>query len=184
MSSGKRHVSGTEEAVVFLDLLGFGDAVKDDMPAAAGLLEDYGGALTTAIQDGKVYPPESYRTQELRRVAERSLITSFRCVLPMSDSVFIISDDPSLLVFQVSQFLVNSFWRNVHAFEFPEGADPRTVTVKDLVVGKDGVRTQPHKEHWLPVLFRGGMAWGDVRVYKAPALVDGVFVPRAVHVLL
>ena len=40
-----------EKVVAFLDLLGFSEAVRGDLPGAVGLLRDYVEALTTAVED-------------------------------------------------------------------------------------------------------------------------------------
>ncbi len=162
-----------EQAVVFLDLLGFGKAVKDDTASAVRLLEDYATALREAVQDAKVHPAASYSSQDLRRIAEHSAATSFHHFLPMSDSVFIVSDAPADLVSQLSHFLVDCFWPNIGAYLAPEKADPRSVSIKHTTFSKNGVRTSVEREQWLPVLFRGGASWGEVHVYNSPSIAAG-----------
>ena len=99
MCKNRNDDDSKRRALVYLDLLGFGSAIKADTEAAADTLEDYYVALMTAVEDSKLHPPASYSTKEMRNIAERSSITSFQYFMPGSDSVFIISDAPSALVF-------------------------------------------------------------------------------------
>jgi len=120
----------------------------------------------------------SYGTPELRRIAEHPLITSFCHFLPMSDSVYIVSEDPSLLVLQVAHFMVNCFWLRSSAFEFPEATDPRTVNVADISRTGGSNNGKNREELWLPVLFRGGMSSREVRIYDAPNVSEGKLTHR------
>jgi hypothetical protein len=159
------------KAVAFLDLLGFSAAVKNDPAGAVGLLQDQSSALHDAIADAKLHQLSEYEDAKVRQLAEAGLVTSFDDFLPMSDSVFIASGTPSLFVKQVSHLLVDLFRFRLNAYASPEsGGDPRQVTMRSVEFSGGSVKTTKHEATWWPVLYRGGLAYGDVWTLKMPAI--------------
>jgi len=117
------------------------------------------------------FPAGSHSDPELRNLALSGEVGSFESFLPCSDSIFIISNQPDLLIQQVSRFLIDSFKLTSSAFEHPENpTDPAAVTVTELSV--HGISGQ-HDEHWFPLLFRGGISFADVLTPQVTAIVHG-----------
>jgi len=149
-----------QQSVVFLDILGFKAYTGIDTVAAAQLLLDYNNAINTKLADMAQFPGAAYLDQGLRQLAQAGEVGSFEVFLPCSDSAFIISNQPDLLVRQVSRFLIDSFAFTSDAFAHPENeADPTTVTIAEI--SPVGIRRR-FQERWFPLLFRGGIAYGDV----------------------
>ncbi|MBL7221123.1 MAG: hypothetical protein ISS69_13480 [Phycisphaerae bacterium] len=164
--------NSASRAVVFLDLLGFRRAVMDYPSAAIGLLQDYSDSLNIKLCDAKLMSEQQEASPEIKRLNYLSSTDSFETFLPMSDSIFIVSSSPSDLVLQLSHFLWDCLQPRWLAFTKPENpASPTTVNTQtiDLVSNE----TIKNKETWLPVLFRGGISWGQVTNIKAFSIVEG-----------
>ncbi len=160
-----------ERVVVFLDLLGFSKYVEDNPQGALQLIEDYSTQVTQSIEDNKLHPVDAYSHVGLKKIAERTMITSFMHFLPMSDSIFIVSDNASLLVHQLSHFLVNCFALRQAAFAYGRShGDPRNVVVRGFYCGDSAHTT--HCEVWYPLLFRGAIACGNVNLLRIPSVTD------------
>lgn len=159
-------------AVAYLDILGFRSIVQEDRGGAAQVLSDYNDALSQAIADTCIHPIESYR-EELRELAEGNAVTSFLHFLPMSDSIFVISANPSLLVVQLAVFLRNSFGLRSSAFANTNDghSDIRDQSIAELSIPSSQPRTSC--ERWYPLLFRGGLAIGRVSVPQIQCIIDG-----------
>ncbi|OQB78871.1 MAG: hypothetical protein BWX88_05032 [Planctomycetes bacterium ADurb.Bin126] len=165
-------------AIAYLDLLGFKSAAGKGAEFAIQLLQDYYDAVNTALGDARQPCPPG--CEQLR---ERNLITSFQHFLPLSDSVFIVSADPSLLVFQLSSFLAACFGQRMNAFAHPRDPDQPDKVIDDatevtetvICRGEDGKPiVRKETTHWLPVLFRGGITYGEFHLLRNAAIVDKV----------
>jgi hypothetical protein len=118
------------QAVAYLDLLGFSAAVESNNGQIAGsLLSGYNTILQVMHFDKQAENPEATGLE--KRYLERG--SRFTTVLPMSDSIFLASDNLSDLVFGVAWLLAESY----------------------TVYSNHEVKDQP------PVLFRGGIATGS-----------------------
>lgn len=94
--------------VVFLDLLGFKGAVESNLTEALGLLEDYRLAIGLAQDDDLTpNPTDHMRLPEIG-------ISSFKIMIPMSDSIFIAGTCGLNLILQLSSFLYNCFHPSIH----------------------------------------------------------------------
>ena len=161
---------GPQKAVAYIDLLGFGQTIKTDLASGLGMLEDCATILESALANDRLHPATSYPTNELRRIAERNGVSSFLDFLPMSDGAFVVSDNPSLLVFQLSSFLVRCYDLKGGQYAYPQ--DPgnprrvRTVTYH-IATGEEAAQ-----DTWQPVLFRGGVTFGEVHQFGLPGIVD------------
>ncbi len=164
-------------AVAYLDLLGFRDYVSIDIQGSARLLMDYSETLNEAFSGEFDVPPNRLSMipdAADARIREHNALTSFRDFLPMSDGVFITAEDPSLLVFQMSNFLINSFVLRGHVFDMPmDRGDPTRVSITTVVGTQDGIEEVEEEEHWFPVLFRGGVTWGEVVPLKMRSMISG-----------
>ncbi len=183
---------GTERAVAFLDLLGFSSFCDTDSCAAIGALEDYQSILDSKIRDEKSHPVSGISDPAQQNLAQNTGVSSFGSFLPFSDSFVILSDQPGLMVVQLSNFLVDSFLFCGHAFTGSEDpVNPERQKVTFLELDKSKKPALANKEvNWFPVLFRGALAWGEAheielsgiskgerssnRAVSGPALVEAV----------
>lgn len=157
-----------EAIVTYLDILGFKEYVATDIVGASRLLGAHQTTLTR-LHDQLHNPPNKYSDAECRDLAHRHLADSFQHFLPFSDSIFIIGTDPSLLVEQLSTFLVDAFMLEGHAFAQPD--EPSSPTKQRMTVF-DVCGTGQRIEHWFPALWRGGVTFGDVHVSTIPMIHD------------
>ena len=153
-------------AVIYLDLLGFKSFLLEDPDAALVTLEDFHSVLATR---------QGWEDQG-HCIPAFLAVDSFDFLLPMSDSVFILSKDPAKVAQQLSTFLSSVFLLSGGAFS--DGmADPSNVLrqcVKNYQLDASGEgQVTSYWEKWYPVLFRGGIAYGDVRVVLTPAICKG-----------
>jgi hypothetical protein len=93
----------------------------------------------------------------------------------LSDCIFVVANSPSLFIFQIAHFLSRCFYLRMAAFASSEDADDATRVSEAIIgIGHDGVPTsRPNRTSWLPALFRGGVAFGEVDLLKNASLVDG-----------
>lgn len=169
------------KVVAYLDLLGFKEYTRNDTSGALRLLEDYHTVFNTKMSDGKLHPASSYKA-DLQKFAESHLIDSFEAFLPFSDSIFIVSSDPNKFIVQLSSFLIHCFLINSDQYMNPGKRDqPTKVTVKQIGLNKTGkVNVREVEENWYPVLFRGGITYGDVIPVEMKGLFksDNVTIPN------
>lgn len=159
-------------AVAYLDLLGFSVAARRDPASAIRLLQDYSDSLHMKLRDARGRDEDESATGEIARLNHLMSVSSFETFLPMSDSVFIVSSFPSDLVLQLSHFLWDCLQFRWHAFANPENpSSPTSVTTRIIDLAAN--RTIESAEAWLPVLFRGGISWGQATTVKAFGLKDG-----------
>jgi len=160
-----------DKVVAYLDLLGFSNAVNTDPDGAVMMLQGQASALEDAIVDEMLHPASSYPDSAIQLLAEAGLATSFETFLPMSDSVFITSSDPNLFVRQLSHLLVSQFDFRLSAFANPESSgDPRQVTMRSVEVVGGAAQVSTRQASWWPILYRGGVTYGDVQLLKMPAI--------------
>ncbi|MDP8229457.1 MAG: hypothetical protein P9M15_08400, partial [Candidatus Electryoneaceae bacterium] len=144
----------TEElSVAFLDLLGFKAFVKEDLNGAVELLRNMAEIMNSAIQDDKLYPPESsYDTEDLSQLALRNGVSSFKLFLPFSDSLIVLGNDPNLFVHQIARF-VHKCFRYTSPVYIPKQGDgvrnPTLVNIPTVTrISKDKCRVEENYEHW------------------------------------
>lgn len=160
-----------DKVVAFLDLLGFAGAVKSDPDGAVTMLQDQASALEDALVDGTLHPVSSYTDPAVQQLAEAGLVTSFDTFLPMSDSIFVTASDPNLFVKQLSRLLVSQFTFRLSTFADPESpGDPRQVTMRSVELVSGQAQVTERQACWWPILYRGGIAYGDVQSLKMPSI--------------
>jgi len=151
-----------DRALAFLDLLGFKHYVRENHEGARLLLDNTHQLINTALIDEKTHPPDSYPNKRLAELAEQNLVTGFEYLIPFSDSLVVISNEPNIMVKQLSSLLVSWFTYTAGAYQnVKKGEDPTKIRIH--VVTPDGPKDDL-EENWYPTLFRGGLAFGDVAV--------------------
>jgi len=160
-----------DQSVVYLDILGFKSYTLMDPSGAAQLLLDYHDSINTKLATMRDFPAQNHTDPRLQNLALAGEVGSFVTFLPFSDSVFILSDQPDLLVRQVSRFLIDSFQMTSDAFANPENpTDPTAVTlIEPIRHGSSG----QSPARWFPLLFRGGISFGNVLTPQITAIVQG-----------
>jgi len=145
----------------FLDLLGFSNYTLTDTAGALNLLKDYRTILNQKVTDNKLHPAESY-PPELQKPVEKCLVDSFEYFLPFSDSIFIVSSEPNKFIRQLSCFLLECFkFSTSHLHTFSTNKEEPTVVEKSA-----------RKEHWYPLLFRGGVSFEEVIPIDLSSIVE------------
>lgn len=141
-----------KQAVVFLDILGFKSVLESDPQGAAQLLTDYKMIFEDEMRNRTVHENDPNIAQTRRL----SSMDSFQTFLPMSDSVIITSDDPSLLVSNLSTFLFD-----VYNFS----PTSRCISEESNISFKSKIS----RPKTYPLLFRGGISYGEVIPYEHQA---------------
>ena len=141
----------------YIDILGFKEIINTDINGAIQLISDYQEILKIKKMDESMFK-EQYEKEEkdmnLKSLFDKSIIDSFEYFIPFSDSVFIIASDISKLIFQISNFFIDSFIISGHQF-----ADLHVKKRKDLL-------QVTSKTKWYPLLFKGGLSFGECVPYK------------------
>jgi hypothetical protein len=151
------------KAVAYLDLLGFRDYTRNDTVGALRLLENYYTILQTKLIDGELHPVSSYK-EELQKFATKHLLDSFETIIPFSDCIFITAVSPDKFVMQLSSFLIDCFLINSDQFMRPKKkGKPTEVAARQIGLTKEGTVVEKLvKQNWYPIMFRGGIAYGEV----------------------
>ena len=158
-----------ECAVIYLDLLGFKGYMDEDHEAATEIVRNFYNVLETRRMNERSQPLSSLSEGPVKRLAERHASDSFNYVIPMSDSVFILSEDPDRVVAQLSTLLSASFLFVAHAYDSLSVIQQR---VADIRITDGTVEKYSCQENWYPPLFRGGIAYGEVEVVQTPAIFN------------
>lgn len=160
------------KAIAYLDILGFGNYSSISIQDTVEMLLDYQDILNTKIVDIDINPLESYPSH-LRELANQSSINSFEYFLPFSDSIFIQSSRSDDFVKQLSHFVLDCFCYKSSLYSHPENSsDPSIITQPEVYVEDGKVARRSHQHHWFPLLFRGGISYGESYVVDVNALVD------------
>lgn len=141
------------KTVAFLDLLGFRQVALKDTTGAIELINDYQTIVNNKVTDATIHP-------NLLTTAEEICADSFETLLPFSDSIFITSTDPDKFVKQVAHLLSHSFIINSSQYSNPDKpSNPLETTIPDIISPTETRRIKVNK---YPVLFRGGVSFGNV----------------------
>jgi hypothetical protein len=147
----------------YIDILGFSNFVKEDPRGAIYLLQNY---QTQLLQFGEIPKGDEYLTP-LRK-------DSFKYLIPFSDSIFFYSENASDFVLQLSNFLNGSFTFTSDAFANPEDPNhPENITEKSFDYVEGNIVANNHSAKWYPLLFRGGIGFGDAKVLELNGISDG-----------
>ena len=163
-----------KRVVVFLDLLGFESFSIKDSDAALRILEDFQEVLLMRRQTANLYLSIDVPELLMDRLPDRTSLDSFEYFLPMSDSVFILSDEPDKVVAHLSTFLVESFFLRGHALRNADTSNVHRQRITVIGRANSGeVEKNAVDENWYPVLFRGGISYGDAEEFKTVAIDSG-----------
>jgi len=137
----------------FIDILGFSDIVRKDISGALELLTDFHEDINMRLTDmiiHKHHYDEHEKDPVLKELFERIIIDTFEYFIPFSDSAFILANNADKFVFQISNHLLGSFILRGYIYDDHHSRD------------KDNVLQVNNSERkWYPLLFKGGIAYGD-----------------------
>jgi hypothetical protein len=154
------------KTVAFLDLLGFGQVALKDTVGAIELISDYQVIINNKVTDATIHP-------DLLTTAEEICADSFETLLPFSDSIFITSTDPNKFVKQVAHLLSHSFLINANQYSHPDNpSNPLETEITEI-----GITTRKIKTNRYPVLFRGGVSFGEVANLTINSIVSNNIAP-------
>lgn len=146
----------------YIDILGFRNFVNENPRGAIMLLQNY----QVQLQLLKDFPKDDTYTTPYRK-------DSFKYLIPFSDSIFFYSEQPSEFVMQLSDFINGSFSFTSNAFSNPEDPDhPENVTERGIAWENGNAILKNFPEKWFPLLFRGGIGFGDARVMELNCIHD------------
>ncbi|MHB1697771.1 MAG: hypothetical protein ACYCSQ_06700 [bacterium] len=161
-----------EKVFAYLDILGFGNHAYANINEAIELLNNYQLILNQKITDEKLNPIKSYGP-DLQDLALQNSVNSFEYFLPFSDSLFIQSANPNVFVRQLSSFLLNCFLLTANSYSYPENpSEPIEVTIKNNSLENGKITTKEEQRNWHPLLFRGGISYGEGYVLPTNAIHD------------
>jgi hypothetical protein len=147
----------------YIDILGFSNFVKEDPRGAIYLMQNYQTQIDHIIQETRA---DEYLTPYKR--------DSFKYFIPFSDSIFLYSEKPSEFVMQLADFINGSFSFTSNAFANSEDKlHPENITEKSFEIQEGKAITKLHSAKWYPLLFRGGVGFGDASVQELHAIHDG-----------
>ena len=131
--------------------------VKEDPRGAIYLLKNYQAQL---VQFQEIPKGDEYLTPYRR--------DSFKYLIPFSDSIFFYSEN--LIDFALcagSLLFSDSFSFTSDAFSNPEDPKhPENITERSVEHENGKVITKNHSAKWYPLLFRGGISFGDSKPYE------------------
>lgn len=134
--------------VAFLDLLGFSHLINDDTEAAYYNLELFNHAIEVRIRDSVKLSNSGDND-----FFENQLLTSFKHMISISDSLIIGSTKADLFLRQLSCFVARLFIDYSNRFEQP------FLNIKS--VKREGFGHIDENHNVFPILFRGGISFGD-----------------------
>ncbi|MDD4773313.1 MAG: hypothetical protein PHZ09_06865, partial [Eubacteriales bacterium] len=157
------------KCVAYLDILGFSSYILKDTSGALNLLDTANQEIKTRLID----PASStYNEPSLQKMVKIHSAESFEAYLPMSDSIFIIGQNPNDFVEQVSSFLCSCYCSTSHVYSHPENeSNPITVTMNQFKIDTDGgFTTSDVIANWYPNIFRGGVSIGEAAIFSTLAI--------------
>lgn len=147
----------------YIDILGFKNFVNENPQGTLMVLQNY----QVQLQFLDKFPNDNTYTAPYKT-------DSFNYLIPFSDSIFFYSEKPSEFVMQLSNFVNGSFSFTSDAFSNPEDPlHPENVTEKGAVVEDGKVVMKDFPAKWYPLLFRGGIGFGDARVMELNCIHNG-----------
>ena len=166
--------TNNNKLVAYLDVLGFSNAVNQDIDDAISVLTRFNTISSQSIVEDKIHPVSSY-DPHLQNLAARTSVDSFNLFIPFSDSVFISANDCSRALIQIANFVYESFRINIDVYLHPQTPTDPTLS-KSIGVGLDkqgNIVVKNIATHEPPVLFRGGVSYGEAYDLKMSAILNG-----------
>ncbi|MGA2232123.1 MAG: hypothetical protein ABSH22_14600, partial [Tepidisphaeraceae bacterium] len=98
-------------------------------------------------------------------------VTSFEAFLPLSDSILIVASNISTFIKQISHLLVECFQFRLGSYASPERREnPIVVTTKTASFSGSRPVLVTQSEIWQPVMFRGGISFGQCLPLYLPTI--------------
>ena len=136
--------------VAFLDLLGFSYLLEEDQEVALANLNYFNNTLL------------------IRKFDDIGDVSSFSNMISFSDSLVLGSEQPTLFIKQLSDYLTGLYIDSTRPFI--NGMDP----LNNIILKKEGFHTGDERVRAFPVLFRGGLALGnDVSFFEEYHICEG-----------
>ena len=153
--------------VAYIDLLGFSANLKEKEKDAVCSIRD----LQEIVKARKL--DENHYQVDIAAFAQRKLISSFSNFIPFSDSVFITSENSSLFIKQLSNLLLSFFRLYSDEYKNPmKASEPRKVEVSQFTQHGSSIKRENVYEIWFPLIFRGGVSYGQAFETKSYAIQD------------
>lgn len=159
--------------VAYIDLLAFSNHLRENTSDALMAMNNYNTIMSIKIRDEITNPVTSY-PQELQNLAKTHSVDSFDFFLPFSDSVFLMSSDCSSFIKQLGSFVLQSFTSTAHFYKHPQDSSkPEKGYVNNYSINNDGKLVISQAEcNYYPVLFRGGLAYGEAFPIELYGVLD------------
>jgi hypothetical protein len=157
--------------IAFLDVLGFSNAVEQDEVSASEILQTAAYVLSSHSMQSLSKNNNKY----LDVLSIRRSTTSFIHFLPLSDSIFIVSNDIKIFIQQLSSFLIACYLFTAHNFSNPKNeSDPTTVIMKKMYFDiNKNIQIIPEEVKSFPIIFRGGIGYGKITAIDSFCIIDG-----------
>lgn len=162
-----------EKYICYIDILGFSNYILENEHCdyAVDILNNVNFVLNTRIIDQKTLFKQGFE-ERLNPLIERTSVDTFDDYLALSDSVFITSNKCNLFIKQISTFLMECFLLRADRYRNPEDEnEPTRVTVMKYDLHNGEITQQ--SVLWYPILFRGGISFGEVIRGENYMLCDG-----------
>ena len=164
----------SEKFICYMDVLGFSNYVteNDRCDYALDILNNVNLILKTRIVDYEIMKKEGYDTK-LDALVKRTSVDSFEDYIALSDSIFIASSNNcDLFVMQISTFLSECYLLRADQYRKPENMEkPECVKVQKYDFKQR--KFVPTEYMWYPILFRGGISYGEVAYGENYCLHNG-----------
>ena len=151
-----------KKCICYIDVLVFSNYVKDNEHCgyALDILNNINLILGTRISDQRHMKKNGYDDQ-LEELITRTSVDSFEDYLALSDSVFITSDSPDIFIKQISTFLSSCFLLSAEHYRNPDNINkPECIMLNGYDIKTNKIIKKEYK--WYPILFRGGLSYGEV----------------------
>ncbi len=162
-----------QKIVAYIDLLAFSNFIRENRPDALDCFRNYNAIVDRKISDNKIHPVNSY-SESLKELASNTSLNAIEHFLPFSDSVFIVSDNPNSLMYQLSSFLLQAYQMNANSYIEPfKPHNPLRKEIPSFSFDeKMNISVSQIEVNSFPTIFRGGMAYGEVIATSHQSIVN------------
>lgn len=137
-----------KKAVAFLDVLGFSNHVYEDLEETEKILHDINELIDVSVTSK--FNTRKISDKNLYKELKNYTLDSVDFVLPVSDCIFLGSNELNQMIEQISVFLCRILEKTLHDFEMN------------------------NYQKSFPVIMRGGISYGKVKKVKSSFHVDKV----------
>ncbi len=165
---------GKKMVVAFLDLLGFSFLLEEDPKVALNNLNNINNTLLIKKIDENSKKEDTQEGKDVTQQIKESSISSFLYMISFSDSLVLASQDPHLFIKQLLNYLADLYIEFAKPFmnSFKDINNVRSL--RDTTSVRDGFHIDVIRDGAFPLLFRGGLSFGDdVVFYKENHIYNG-----------